>query len=203
MDTISGILDWLASRESLFSALAALAAIVGIGYGVLAFIFPSFGRAVRRRFEHRELELAHGGAGGAAIPRAGSRNSAVSGPPAEVSKSSIAVLPLRTLSNNEDDEYIAAGISSEINADLAQLPDLRVASHMASLSFRGEDIDLRQVADVLSIRYVLTGSFQRHGDRMRLMAELTDAYTGEQLWAPTIASDTSPCTVNRSFRSRS
>ena len=80
---------------------------------------------------------------------------------------------------------MAAGLSFEINGDLAQVPDLRVASHLASFSFQGENIDLKEVAEVLSIRYVLTGSFQRQGERMRLMAELTDAHSGEQLWAST------------------
>ena len=68
-----------------------------------------------------------------------------------MSRSSIAVLPLRTLSTNEEDRNMAAGISSEINADLAQVPDLRVASHLATFAFQGENIDLREIADVLKI----------------------------------------------------
>jgi TolB-like protein/cytochrome c-type biogenesis protein CcmH/NrfG len=181
MDTINAIFEWLEAREAVFSALAALAAIIGISYGILAFVFPAFGRKVKKLFGHEEpgqavVKITTDDSQDRSLPE---------GPPSEVTKSSIAVLPLRTLSTNEEDRNMAAGISSEINADLAQVPDLRVASHLATFAFQGENIDLREIADVLKIHYVLTGSFQRAGDRIRLMAELTDAHTQEQLWAST------------------
>lgn len=178
MEAVNGILEWLENREGLLSALAALAAIIGISYGVINYIVKLIANARRKRDDLKQPA--------GASRQSGRRDrSGGSAPPAEVSKSSIAVLPLRTLSNNEEDRNIAAGLSSEINADLAQVPDLRVASHLASFGFQGDNIDLREVADVLRIRYVLTGSFQRHGEKMRLMAELTDALSGEQLWAST------------------
>ena len=177
MDIINGILKWLESNESLLSALTGLAAIIGISYAFLAFIFPSVGRAVKKLLGHEneqqsQIQAAAKGSGRRQLPK-------------EISGASIAVLPLRTLSTNEDDRNIAAGLSSEINADLAQVPDLRVASHLASIGFQGDKIDLKEVAEILSIRYVLTGSFQRFEGRMRLTVELTDVSTGEQLWAST------------------
>lgn len=181
MDTINAIFEWLEAREGVLSALAALAAIIGISYGILSFLFPAIGRKVKKFFGHQIDEPV-----AAKAITGKTRNSrALEGPPSEVSRSSIAVLPLRTLSTSEEDRNMAAGISSEINADLAQVPDLRVASHLATFAFQGENVDLREIADVLKIHYVLTGSFQRAGDRIRLMAELTDAYTNEQLWAST------------------
>lgn len=165
----------------MLSAVVALAAIIGISYGVLAFLFPSFGRMVKRFLGHEEA--------GQAAKHANRQNHdslILPGDSAsELARSSIAVLPLRALTNNEEDRNMAAGISSEINADLSQIPDLRVASHLATLSLQGENISLQEVADVLKIHYVLTGSFQRSGDRIRLMIELTDAYSNEQLWAST------------------
>jgi len=176
MDLINSFFDWLEAKEGLLSGLTALAAMLGISYAILTFIFPSAGRAVKRFLGHEIDDQA---------PAKPSAKKVSSKPSATIGKSSIAVLPLRALSSNEDDRNIAAGLSSEISADLAQVPDLRVASHLASISFQGPNVDLREVAEILSIRYVLTGSFQRHGDRMRLMAELTDAITGEQMWAST------------------
>jgi len=181
MDIINSILDWLESREGMLSAVVALAAIVGISYAVLAFLFPSFGRMVKRFLGHEEADRTarqanRHGKGKSALP---------SDSPSDLARSSIAVLPLRALTNNEDDRNMAAGISAEINADLSQLPDLRVASHLATFAFQGENINLQEVADVLKIHYVLTGSFQRSGDRIRLMVELTDVHNNEQLWAST------------------
>lgn len=183
MEAITGFLNWLESREGLLSAITALAAMVGITYGVIAFIFPGVNRTVRRWFGHEEagdqVGLVAGGSTG--------RKAAPSdiGPQTPVGRASIAVLPLRALSSAEEDQNIAAGISSEISADLAQLPDLRVTSHLATMQFQGRQVDLAEVSHALSIRYVLTGSFQRHGDRIRLMAELSDAVSGNQLWAST------------------
>ena len=96
MDTVNAIFDWLESREGVLSAIAALAAIFGISYAILAFIFPSFGRALKRLFGHEDSEAVNpkaltASSSGAALP---------GGPPIDMTRSSIAVLPLRTLSNN-------------------------------------------------------------------------------------------------------
>lgn len=180
MEAIIEFLDWLESREGLLSAITALAAMVGICYGVIAFFFPSVARRLKRAFGH-EPEAPAG------TPSATDRQAAGEAalPARQAKHSGLAVLPLRTLSAAEEDRNIAAGISSEISADLAQLSELRVASHLATMQFQGDAINLKDVADTLSVRYVLTGSFQRSGERMRLMAELTDALSGEQLWAST------------------
>ncbi len=175
MDTLSTIFDWLESREGVLSAIAALAAIIGISYAILAFIFPSLGRLVKQKLGHEDATPL--------APTSSSVTAVPDGPPLDISRSSIAVLPLRALSSNEDDQNMAAGLSAEINADLAQVPDLRVASHLATFAFRGDNVNLREVADVLRIHYVVTGTFQRSGDRIRLMVELTDAHSNEQLWA--------------------
>lgn len=183
MDTIMAFLEWLESREGLLSAITAVLAMCGICYGVIAFIFPSVNDRVRGIFGHDGNKDKSEGTTKAVSPG--------SVPGKTDNRSSIAVLPLRALSSSEEDRNIAAGISSEIGADLAQLSDLKVASHLATMQFHGDSINLREVADVLAIRYVLTGSFQRSGERIRLTAELTDAISGDQLWASTYDHDIS------------
>ncbi len=105
-------------------------------------------------------------------------------PPAPGSeRASIAVLPFASLSADPDDAYTAAGIASEIIVALGGVPDLRVASELASFRFRGKDLELSQIASNLRTRYVLTGSLRRAGDRIRVLATLTDAEAGAQIWS--------------------
>jgi serine/threonine protein kinase/tetratricopeptide (TPR) repeat protein len=108
----------------------------------------------------------------------------LSRPPAPGSeRASIAVLPFASLSADPDDAYTAAGIASEIIVALGGVPDLRVASELASFRFRGPDLELQEIARTLRARYVLTGSLRRAGDRMRVLATLTDAEGGAQIWS--------------------
>jgi serine/threonine protein kinase/tetratricopeptide (TPR) repeat protein len=105
-------------------------------------------------------------------------------PPAPAqARTSIAVLPFTSLSADPDDGYTAAGIASEIIVALGGVPDLRVASELASFRFRGQDLDLSEIAKALGTRYVLTGSLRRAGDRIRVLAALTDAEAGAQIWS--------------------
>jgi serine/threonine protein kinase/tetratricopeptide (TPR) repeat protein len=97
-------------------------------------------------------------------------------------RASLAVLPFRSLSDDKEDAHTATGISLEIASALSGVPDLRIASQLASFRFQG-DVDLKEVARALNIRYVLTGSFRRAGDRVRVLAELTDATDGTQVWS--------------------
>lgn len=118
------------------------------------------------------------GPGAPIAPRGPSR------PPAPgTERASIAVLPFASLSGDPDDGYVAAGIASEIIVALGGVPDLRVASELASFRFRGPDLDLANTARTLRVRYVLSGNLRRAGDRIRVLASLTDAETGEQIWS--------------------
>jgi serine/threonine protein kinase/Flp pilus assembly protein TadD len=122
----------------------------------------------------------------AASPRTGVASEAGAPRPPSVGseRASIAVLPFATLSSDKEDEYIAGGITAELISALSGVPDLRVASHLASFRFK-DTPDLQKVADSLNIRYVLTGSLRRAGPRIRVTAELTEASAGLQLWAKT------------------
>jgi TolB-like protein/Flp pilus assembly protein TadD len=109
---------------------------------------------------------------------------APSRPPAPGSeRASIAVLPFASLSADPEDGYTAAGIASEIIVALGGVPDLRVASELASFRFREKQQDLAEIASALHTRYVLTGSLRRSGDRIRVLATLNDAEGGAQIWS--------------------
>ena len=107
-------------------------------------------------------------------------------PPAAGSeRASLAVLPFASLSPDKEDGYIAAGVTAELITALSGVPDLRVASHLASARFHGPSEDLATVAAALRIRYVLTGSVRRAASRIRVSADLTDAAAGAMLWSKT------------------
>jgi eukaryotic-like serine/threonine-protein kinase len=98
-------------------------------------------------------------------------------------RTSLAVLPFQSLSDDKDDMYMATGIALEIASALSGVPDLRIASHLASFRFQGPHIDLPEVARTLKIRFVLTGSLQRSAHRVRVLARLTDVAAGTQIWS--------------------
>lgn len=106
-------------------------------------------------------------------------------PAAGTERAAIAVLPFRTLSADRDDAYLATGIASEIVSALTGVPGLRVASHLASFRFQEAVPDLAQVASTLNVRYVMTGSLRRAGNRIRVIAELADAADGVMIWSRT------------------
>ena len=100
-------------------------------------------------------------------------------------RASLAVLPFASLSADKDDAFLAAGLTAELTSALSGVPDLRVASHLASARFQPGADDLQDVAAALRIRYVLTGTVRRSGDRIRVSAELSDAIPGLMLWSKT------------------
>ena len=99
-------------------------------------------------------------------------------------KISIAVLPFRSLSADQEDSYMAEGIGSEINSALSRVPGVRVASHLSTYRYKDKEIpDLSRIASDLKIRYVLTGSLRRGGNRIRVIVELADAIAGSVEWS--------------------
>jgi adenylate cyclase len=95
---------------------------------------------------------------------------------------SIAVLPFRKLEAG-DDSYFADGFVDNIIHALAALKELFVISRGSTLGFGSGAIDVRAIGRALSVRYVLYGSVQRSGDRLRIGTELSDAETGEVMRA--------------------
>ena len=106
----------------------------------------------------------------------------VSTPPmSDTAQASIAVLPLESLSGPADDALLAQGFSAEIVRALSGVPDLRVVPFIQSAACAGRA--LTDVARELEVRYVLSGNLQRSGQRLRVIAMLTDTRTGQQAWS--------------------
>jgi adenylate cyclase len=99
---------------------------------------------------------------------------------------SIAVLPFGEFGVGEEHLYFADGIVEDIIAALASLPDLFVISRNSTARFRGAPVDVASVGRDLSVRYVLSGSIRRSGDRIRIASELADTETEAVLWSDRI-----------------
>ena len=98
-------------------------------------------------------------------------------------KPSIAVLPFGNLSGVPDQEYLADGITENIITALSYIPELFVIARNSTFAYKSKAVKAQEVAEDLGVRYIVEGSVQRAGDRMRITAQLIDATTGQQLWA--------------------
>ena len=98
-------------------------------------------------------------------------------------KPSIAVLPFDNLGGDEATGRLADGITEDIITDLARFRDLDVIARNSTEVYKGKSVDVREVANDLSVGYVLEGSIQRDADRLRVTAQLIDAASGVHVWS--------------------
>jgi adenylate cyclase len=96
---------------------------------------------------------------------------------------SIAVLPFVNMSGDPKQEFLSDGITEEITTALSKVRNLFVISRQSTFSYKGKPVKVKQVSEELGVRYVLEGSLQRSGDRIRINAQLIDALTGRHIWA--------------------
>ncbi|MGA7182661.1 MAG: winged helix-turn-helix domain-containing tetratricopeptide repeat protein [Pseudolabrys sp.] len=98
-------------------------------------------------------------------------------------KPSIAVLPFENMSGDPEQEYLADGLSEDIITGLSRQRWFFVIARNSSFAFKGETVDVREVARELGVRYVLEGSVRKAASRVRVTAQLIDASKGVHLWA--------------------
>ena len=98
-------------------------------------------------------------------------------------KPSIAVLPFENLSDDLSQGYFADGISEDIITSLSQVSNLFVIARNSTFAYKGRAVKIQKVARELGVRYVLEGSVQKSGDRIRVNAQLIDGVNGHHLWA--------------------
>jgi TolB-like protein/class 3 adenylate cyclase/cytochrome c-type biogenesis protein CcmH/NrfG len=96
---------------------------------------------------------------------------------------SVIVMPFQNLSGNADQSYFSDGITDSIITDLSKVGSLLVIARNTSFSFQGQNIEVNAVAREMGVRYVVEGSVQRAGERVRISVRLVDALSGFHLWA--------------------
>lgn len=168
MQVVEYAVQWLTDNESALSAVAAILVIAGISYGALRYVLTP----VLQRSAKDKAKLEHDDEPDKVVAL-------------HNKNFSIAVLLFDALSSNEEDEYIAAGITSEVIAHVTMVPDIRVSSRLSSYQMSKGKADIQRVAEQLNTRFVLTGSLRHKDDRIRVIAQLSDMHSNAEIWAQT------------------
>lgn len=165
-DFIQGFGDWIVANNALLSGLAAFFAIIGV-----AII------AIRRTV------------GAVSIPFLGKSKTAEAGTDTtSIGKRvdahpAIAVLPFRTISKGEDEEYLADGIAEDLIISLSYCRLIPVISSATSFRYRSSDKSIFEIGQEIGARYISTGTIRRVGDNLIITVELDDCKTESQIWS--------------------
>jgi len=142
-----------------------MAAILGLA--VLGVVFLTYSGFARWRAAHETPPPASAAAAAAAEPRA----------------RTVAVLPFENLSTDAENAYVAFGVAESVLHRLASTPDLMLIARTSSFSVGERPADVQEIGRKLNVRYLVEGSVQRSGERLRVTAQLIDATTGGHLWS--------------------
>jgi adenylate cyclase len=109
--------------------------------------------------------------------------------PAEAAHLSVVVLPFTNLSGDPSQDYFADGITENLTSELSRVHDSFVIARNTAFTFKGKNLDAKEIGKELDVRYVLEGSVQREQNRARVNAQLIDAESGAHLWADRFEED--------------
>jgi adenylate cyclase len=98
-------------------------------------------------------------------------------------KPSIAVLPFVNMSGDPKDDYLSDGLTEQIINCLSKIDKMLVIARNSTFVYKGKPVKVQKVAEDLGVQYVMEGTVQKSGDRVRVTAELIDASTGRQIWS--------------------
>ena len=98
-------------------------------------------------------------------------------------QTSICVLPFQNMSGDPEQEYFSDGISEDITTDLSKVSSLEVIARNTAFTFKGQAVDICDVARKLGVSHVLEGSVRKAGGRVRVTAQLIDGVSGGHVWA--------------------
>jgi TolB-like protein/class 3 adenylate cyclase/Flp pilus assembly protein TadD len=96
---------------------------------------------------------------------------------------SIVVLPFANLGSDPEQEYFVDGVTESLTTDLSRVAGAFVIARNTAFNYKGKPFDLKDIGRELNVSYVLEGSVQRSGNRLRVNVQLIDAETGNHLWA--------------------
>jgi adenylate cyclase len=130
-----------------------------------------------------EIEALLGALAATAAPAAAEVTGAAPGKAASSSQFSICVLPFVNMSGEPEQEYFSDGISEDIITDLSNVSALSVVARNTSFTFKGQAIDVKEIAQSLGVTHVLEGSVRKAGDRVRITGQLIDGAKGDHVWA--------------------
>ena len=102
---------------------------------------------------------------------------------------SVAVLPFVNIGNDAENEFFADGITEDVIAHLAKIKTLRVTSRTSAMAFKRRERTLREIGSTLGVTAIVDGSVRRARNRVRIVAQLVDPKTDENLWAETYDRD--------------
>ena len=103
--------------------------------------------------------------------------------PSSAPRLSIVVLPFANIGCDPEQEHFVDGVTESLTTDLSRIAGSFVIGRNTAFTYKGRHVDLKQIGRELGVRYVLEGSVQRGGNRMRVNVQLIDAETGNHLWA--------------------
>jgi TolB-like protein/class 3 adenylate cyclase len=96
---------------------------------------------------------------------------------------SIMVLPFANIGSDPEQDYFVDGVTESLTTDLSRIVGSFVIGRHTAFTYKGKAVDLKQIGRELNVRYVLEGSVQRSGNRLRVNVQLIDALSGNHLWA--------------------
>jgi adenylate cyclase len=114
---------------------------------------------------------------------AGSPSASTERPRVGVRTRSICVLPFANMSGDSEQEYFSDGISEDITTDLSKVSALAVTARNTAFQFKGQSVNICDVAKKLEVSHVLEGSVRKAGNRVRITAQLINGATGDHVWA--------------------
>jgi TolB-like protein/class 3 adenylate cyclase len=104
-------------------------------------------------------------------------------PSVAIPRLSMIVLPFVNIGGNEEQEFFTDGVTESLTTDLSRIPDSFVIARNTAFTYKGKPVDVKQIGRELGVNYVVEGSVQRAGNRLRWNVQLIDAKTGAHLWA--------------------
>jgi adenylate cyclase len=183
MEWLTQIGNWISENEALLSGLAAMIVVASVvfspvGLGVRRLLAPSGKDEDTPTIIDDDTSITPTSAPTSTPAAEQATDSSVnSGRP------SIAVLPFTNMSDDNEQAFLADGMTEDIITGLAATRHLHVIARNSTFAYKGQSPDIREVGRELGVRYVLEGSVRRVAEKMRTTVQLIEAKTGNHLWA--------------------